>query len=80
MTHEPVRGDIYVSVPETFAAARISFFATTKAGYVYKFSCSIDKIEAAQVPATSGRSRSRSANACWAWQVTGSPRRTARSS
>lgn len=49
VTHEPVRGDIYVSVPETFAAARISFFATTKAGYVYKFSCSIDKIEAAQV-------------------------------
>ena len=49
VTHEPVRGDIYVSVPETFAAARISFFATTKAGYVYKFSCQIDKIEAAQV-------------------------------
>ncbi|SMC30700.1 type-F conjugative transfer system secretin TraK [Novosphingobium sp. B1] len=49
VTHEPVRGDIYVSVPETFAANRISFFATTKAGYVYKFSCSIDKIEAAQV-------------------------------
>lgn len=49
VTHEPVRGDIYVSVPETFAASRISFFATTKAGYVYKFSCSIDKIEAAQV-------------------------------
>lgn len=49
VTHEPVRGDIYVSVPETFAAARISFFATTKAGYVYKFSCSIDRIEAAQV-------------------------------
>lgn len=49
VTHEPVRGDIYVSVPETFAAARISFFATSKAGYVYKFSCSIDKIEAAQV-------------------------------
>ena len=49
VTHEPVRGDIYVSVPETYAAARISFFATTKAGYVYKFSCAIDKIEAAQV-------------------------------
>jgi conjugal transfer pilus assembly protein TraK len=49
VTHEPVRGDIYVSVPETFAAGRISFFATTKAGYVYKFSCEIDKIEAVQV-------------------------------
>jgi conjugal transfer pilus assembly protein TraK len=49
VTHEPVRGDIYVSVPETFAASRISFFATTRAGYVYKFSCAIDKIDAAQV-------------------------------
>ena len=49
VTNEPVRGDIYVSVPETYAAPRISFFATTRAGYVYKFSCSIDKIEAAQV-------------------------------
>lgn len=49
VTNEPVRGDIYVSVPETFAAARISFFATTRAGYVYKFSCGIDKVEATQV-------------------------------
>ena len=49
VTHEPVRGDIYVSVPETFAAGRISFFATTRGGYVYKFSCNIDKIEAVQV-------------------------------
>jgi len=49
VTNEPVRGDIYVSVPETFAAARISFFATTRAGYVYKFSCGIEKVEATQV-------------------------------
>ena len=49
VTNEPVRGDIYVSVPETFAAARISFFATTKLGYVYKFSCQIEPVEAAQV-------------------------------
>ena len=45
VTNEPVRGDIYVSVPETFAAARISFFATTRKGYVYKFSCTVEKIE-----------------------------------
>lgn len=49
VTNEPVRGDIYVSVPETFAAARISFFATTRAGYVYKFACAIETIEANQV-------------------------------
>ena len=49
VTNEPVRGDIYISVPETFAASRISFFATTKAGYVYKFACGIQAIEAAQV-------------------------------
>ena len=49
VTNEPVRGDIYISVPETFAAARISFFATTKAGYVYKFACAIQAIEAVQI-------------------------------
>ena len=49
VTNEPVRGDIYVSVPETFAAAGISFFATTKAGFVYKFACPVDRIEAEQV-------------------------------
>src|SRR3546814_2445447 len=36
VTHEPVRGDIYISVPPQFAAGRTSFFATSKAGYVYK--------------------------------------------
>lgn len=49
VSNEPVRGDIYVSVPETFAGARISFFATTKKGFVYKVSCPIAPIEAVQV-------------------------------
>lgn len=49
VTHDPLRGDIYVSVPESFAAGRLSFFATTKAGYVYKFACTIEKIDATQV-------------------------------
>lgn len=49
VTNEPVRGDIYVSVPETFAAARISFFATTKKGFVYKFGCPVERIEAQQI-------------------------------
>ena len=49
VTNEPVRGDIYLSVPETFAADKLSFFATTKKGYVYKFACAIAPIEAQQV-------------------------------
>ena len=61
VTNEPVRGDIYVSVPETFAARSVSFFATTKKGYVYKFGCRIDDIPAAQVfitnPAIAGDKR-----------------------
>ncbi|MBC2668240.1 type-F conjugative transfer system secretin TraK [Novosphingobium piscinae] len=49
VTNEPVRGDIYVSVPETYAARTISFFATTKKGFVYKVACRIEPIPAAQV-------------------------------
>ena len=49
VTNEPVRGDIYVSVPETYAARSISFFATTKKGFVYKVSCQVEPIPAAQV-------------------------------
>lgn len=49
VTNEPLRGDIYVSVPETFAARSISFFATTKKGYVYKVACQVAPIPAAQV-------------------------------
>ena len=49
VSNEPVRGDIYLSVPETFAADRLSFFATTKKGYVYKFACTIAAIDAQQV-------------------------------
>ena len=49
VTNEPVRGDIYVSVPETYAARAISFFATTKRGFVYKVSCRVEPIPAAQI-------------------------------
>lgn len=49
VSNEPLRGDIYVSVPEIYAARSISFFATTKKGYVYKFDCAIEAIPAAQV-------------------------------
>ena len=49
VTNEPLRGDIYISVPETFAARSISFFATTKKGFVYKVSCGVEPIPAAQI-------------------------------
>lgn len=49
VTNEPLRGDIYVSVPETYAARSISFFATTRKGFVYKIACRIEGIPAAQV-------------------------------
>ncbi len=34
VTHEPVRGDIYISVPQQYASARVSFFATSSKGHV----------------------------------------------
>jgi conjugal transfer pilus assembly protein TraK len=49
VVNEPVRGDIYLSVPETYAAASINFFATSKKGYVYKFVCQVAGVEAQQV-------------------------------
>lgn len=49
VVNEPIRGDIYVAIPETYAPKTISFFATSKKGYVYKFACSIASIEAQQV-------------------------------
>src|SRR3546814_6635154 len=42
VVNEPVRGDIYLSVPDGFARPALSFFATSKRGYVYKFVCRID--------------------------------------
>lgn len=49
VVNEPVRGDIYLSVPETYAASTINFFATSKKGYVYKFVCRVAGVEAQQV-------------------------------
>ncbi|MEW4468457.1 type-F conjugative transfer system secretin TraK [Parasphingorhabdus sp. JC815] len=49
VTHEPVRGDIYISVPVQYASDRISFFATSKAGYVYKFACRAQMADASQI-------------------------------
>jgi conjugal transfer pilus assembly protein TraK len=49
VTNEPVRGDIYLSVPPAFAANKLGFFATTRKGMVYKFACAIAPIDATQV-------------------------------
>ena len=49
VVNEPVRGDIYLSVPDGFARPALSFFATSKRGYVYKFQCRIAGNEAVQV-------------------------------
>lgn len=49
VVNEPTRGDIYLSVPEGFRLKVLSFFGTTKKGYVYKFGCRIEAIEAQQI-------------------------------
>lgn len=49
VVHEPTRGDIYISVPEGYARQTISFFGTTRKGYVYKFVCQVSGNEAKQV-------------------------------
>ncbi len=49
VTHEPVRGDIYVSFPLQYASAKVSFFATSSAGHVYKFACKVEGEEASQL-------------------------------
>ena len=49
VVNEPVRGDIYLSVPDGFTKRTISFFGTTRRGYVYKFACTLAGDEARQV-------------------------------
>ena len=49
VTNEPIRGDIYISVPQGYAPRSINFFATSKAGYVYKFVCDVAPGEPQQV-------------------------------
>lgn len=49
VTNEPIRGDIYLSVPLGFAGTRVSFFATSKKGFVYKFACGLGGADATQV-------------------------------
>ncbi|MBN9504722.1 MAG: type-F conjugative transfer system secretin TraK [Altererythrobacter sp.] len=70
VTHEPVRGDIYISVPPAFAADRISFFATSKAGYVYRFACRTEAQEASQIFVTNPALRAHEAGE---WELDSGP-------
>jgi conjugal transfer pilus assembly protein TraK len=49
VVNEPVRGDIYISVPDGFGRPALSFFGTSKRGYVYKFVCRMAGDQAVQV-------------------------------
>lgn len=49
IVHEPNRGDIYLSVPDGYAKSKISFFGTTRRGFVYKFDCEVVGEAALQV-------------------------------
>ncbi|WP_454887623.1 type-F conjugative transfer system secretin TraK [Sphingomonas oryzagri] len=49
IVNEPIRGDIYVAIPDAYASASISFFATSKKGYVYQFTCGVAGVAAQQV-------------------------------
>jgi conjugal transfer pilus assembly protein TraK len=46
---EPLRGDIYLSVPEGYPRKALSFFGTTVKGYVYKFTCNVQSQGAEQI-------------------------------
>lgn len=49
VVNEPIRGDIYLSVPDGYKKPALSFFGTTQKGYVYKFICSVRGDEAQQI-------------------------------
>jgi conjugal transfer pilus assembly protein TraK len=49
VVNEPVRGDIYLSVPNAFGKSALSFFGTSKRGYVYKFLCRIAGDQSVQI-------------------------------
>jgi len=49
VVNEPVRGDIYISVPDGFVRPNLSFFGTTRKGFVYKFVCQVRGADAEQV-------------------------------
>lgn len=49
VVNEPTRGDIYISVPTGYRPKGLSFFGTSKKGFVYKFTCRIAPVAAEQI-------------------------------
>ena len=70
IVNEPVRGDIYISVPDGFTKANLSFFGTTRKGFVYKFLCQVRGSDAGSRDAVK-------AEAAQDWEVRSSPEDTA---
>lgn len=55
VVNEPTRGDIYVGVPSEFKRKSFSFFGTSKKGFVYKFTCRLEAVDAQQIFITNPR-------------------------
>ena len=69
-----MRGDIYISVPDGFTKPNLSFFGTTRKGFVYKFLCQVRGSDAEQVFVTNTAVK---AEAARDWEVRSSPEDTA---
>ena len=74
IVNEPVRGDIYISVPDGFTKPNLSFFGTTRKGFVYKFLRQVRGNDAEQVFVTNTAVK---AEAARDWDVRSSPEDTA---
>jgi conjugal transfer pilus assembly protein TraK len=74
IVNEPVRGDIYLSVPDGFSKPQLSFFGTTRKGYVYKFLCKVRGNDAEQIFITNAALDTEKARD---WEVRTSPDETA---
>tara|TARA_R110002096_G_scaffold365345_1_gene558696 strand:+ start:4393 stop:5142 length:750 start_codon:yes stop_codon:yes gene_type:complete len=49
VAHDPVTGDIYVTLPVGFSSKFVNFFATSKRGFTYKFVLRVSDIPATQI-------------------------------
>lgn len=49
IAHDPVTGDIYVTLPVGFSSKFVNFFATSKRGFTYKFILRVSDIPATQI-------------------------------
>lgn len=74
IVNEPVRGDIYLSVPDGFSKPQLSFFGTTRKGFVYKFLCKVKGAEPEQIFISNA---SLSEDKARDWELRTSPEETA---